>query len=126
MSRLVAIWVSVALAVASAASAQDWPMFGGSPSRNNAPASKSIITDWDVGTAINNLGDYDDGTKTVYTWDDDGASNNYFGVSALEEDVSGWFAGESPISMSSSPVRVRVLERFSLRSFIRAAFTVMR
>src|SRR5690606_26121309 len=48
-----------------------------------------IFADWDVGTAIANLGDYDEETRLLYVYDDGPAQNDY-GLAALQDNVSGY------------------------------------
>lgn len=48
-----------------------------------------VFADWDVGAATANLGDYDAETRLLYVYDD-GPAPNYYGVAALEDDVSGY------------------------------------
>ncbi|MEP0545364.1 MAG: T9SS type A sorting domain-containing protein, partial [Rhodothermales bacterium] len=50
-----------------------------------------IFADWDAGSAIANLGDYDEETSTLYVFDDEfGGDSNYYGVTALDDNVSGY------------------------------------
>ena len=48
-----------------------------------------VFADWDVGSATANLGGYDEETQLLYVFDDGGAPN-YYGVAALDADVSGY------------------------------------
>jgi hypothetical protein len=49
-----------------------------------------IFADWDAGSAVANLGEYDEETSTLYVYDDLGGDTNYYGVTALDDNVSGY------------------------------------
>jgi hypothetical protein len=44
-----------------------------------------VFADWNVGASDANLCAYDDGTQLLYVWDATGASDDYFGVVAVNE-----------------------------------------
>lgn len=63
---------------------------GSAPLANVYPG---IFADWDVGGTPayqTNLAAVDPATQTLRVWDPTGASGNYFGVSALSSELSGW------------------------------------
>ncbi len=51
-----------------------------------------IFADWDVGGGVyaSNLAAVNPATQTLRVWDPTGASANYYGVSTLSSDMSGW------------------------------------
>ena len=48
-SRAKSWGMPVLAALVSTASAADWPQWGGSPTRNNAPSGKDFPAEWDIG-----------------------------------------------------------------------------
>ncbi len=51
-----------------------------------------IFADWDAGAAVENLGGYDEDTRLLYVYDaaSGTADPNYYGVAALDDNVSGY------------------------------------
>jgi hypothetical protein len=59
-----------------------------------------IWADFDVGNFTWNLGNYDEGTRLLYFWDTTDRDTDYFGLSAINGNISGWeldtFGGTNP------------------------------
>src|SRR5688500_13704698 len=54
MTLSTVVWVGTVLSAVTSSRADDWPMFGGTPSRNMASAERSQPpTDWDVRSGRN-------------------------------------------------------------------------
>jgi outer membrane protein assembly factor BamB len=59
---------SVILATAEQPAARDWPQWGGSPARNNAPRSENIPVHWELGEIDRQSGQWDAGRARAVKW----------------------------------------------------------